>query len=254
MRAASLITGLYPPAVRERWGSEISHQVSQTGIRSWPDTIAGAVRLWLHPSDWPETLAGQTRRVLAVTLFSVIAVTALLLRATEPSATLTADVHHPATSLWLAPIVLGIGLAVPPPPLRWGALRRLMTTAIRTLAASAIMVAAMPVIVRSGMIEHPSGVAHAALIAYYWTTLGFTAASLCVLIARITPTLIAPTTRRISAALLLIGTGLALATGQSLLTIARTPPHTSSLTVTLALGLLSAAMISAGRDLREARS
>ncbi|MGH3382107.1 MAG: hypothetical protein ACRDP6_46010 [Actinoallomurus sp.] len=251
MRADALITGLYPPAVRERWGAEISHQVSQTGIRSWPDTIAGAVRLWLHPSDWPETLTGQTRRVMAVALFAVIAVTALLLRATASSATLTADVHHPATSLWLAPIALGIGLAVPPPPLRWDTLRRLMTTAIRTLTAPAIAIAAMPVTVRSGMFEHPTGITHAALIAYYWTTLVFTAARACTLIARITPALTIPTTRRISAALLLIGTGLALATGQSLLAIARTPPNTGSLAVTLALALLSAATISAGRDLRE---
>jgi hypothetical protein len=128
-----------------------------------------------------------------------------------------------------------------------------MTMAIRTLTAPAIAVAAMPLAVRSGAIEHPKGITDAALIAYYWATLGFTAARLCTLIARITPTLTMPTTRRLSAALLLIGTGLALATGQSLLTIARTPPQTSSLAVTLALGLLSAATINAGRDLREAK-
>jgi hypothetical protein len=254
MKAAALITGLYPPAVRERWGAEIGHQVAETGIRSWPDALAGAARLWLHPSEWPETLAGQTRRVLAVALFAVTAVTTLLLRATEPSATLTADAHHPATSLWLVPIALGIGLAVPPPPLRWGALRRLMTTAIRTLAAPAVAVAAMPVIVRSGLADHSTGMAGAALVAYYWATLGFTAARLCVLVARVTPALTMPTTRRLSAALLLIGTGLALAAGQSLLTVARTPAHTGTLAVALALGLLSAATISAGRDLREARS
>ncbi|MGI5200466.1 hypothetical protein ACQEU6_02505 [Spirillospora sp. CA-108201] len=73
MRAATLISGLYPPAVRPRWGTEISIEVSEAGIRCWPDAAAGAARLWLHPSDWPETLAGQTRRVLAVALFAVAA-------------------------------------------------------------------------------------------------------------------------------------------------------------------------------------
>ncbi len=250
MRAAALITGLYPPAVRERWGAEISRQVSETGIRSWPDTVAAAVRLWLHPSDWPESLAGQTRRVLAVAVTAVTAATALLLRATVPTTTLTADAHHPVTSLWLAPIALGIAVAVPPQPLRWGTLRRLTSTAVRTLAAPAVAVAAMPLAVRSGMLDHTTGIADAALVVYYWGTLGFTAARVCTLIARVAPALIMPTTRRLSAALLLIGAGLALAAGQSLLTA---PPHTDRLAVALALGLLSAATISAGRDLRAAR-
>lgn len=254
MRASALMTGLYPPGVRERWGAEISHEVSESGIRSWPDTLAGAVWLWLHPSDWPETLAGQTRRVLAVALFAISAVTALLLRATEPSVTLTADVRHPATSLWLAPILFGIGLAAPSPPLRWDALRRLTTVAIRTLAAPAVAVPAMFLTARSGVIAHPTGFAHAALIVYYWATLGFTALRLCTLIARVARTATMPTTRRLRAALLLFGTGLALAAGQSLLAIVRTAPHAGSFTVTLALGLLAAATISAGHDLRGGRA
>jgi hypothetical protein len=101
MSAATLLTGLYPPAVRERWGADISREVSASGIRSWPDTLTGAARLWLHPSDWPETFAGQTRRVLTVTLFAIIAATGLLLRTVAPSAALTADMRHPVTSLWL---------------------------------------------------------------------------------------------------------------------------------------------------------
>ncbi len=64
MRPSALMAALYPPAVRERWGAEISRQVSESGIRSWPDALLGAVRLWLHPGDWPETSDGQTRQVL----------------------------------------------------------------------------------------------------------------------------------------------------------------------------------------------
>jgi hypothetical protein len=254
MRASALITGLYPPAVRERWGAEISREVSESGIRSWPDTLAGAVRLWLHPSDWPETLAGQTRRVLAVALFAIIAVTALLLRATQPSAALTADVRHPATSAWLAPILLGIGLAAPHPPLRRDALRRLTAVAIRTLTAPAAAVLAMFLTAWSDVAEHPTGLRHVCLVAYYWATLGFTALCLCTLIARVARTATMPTTRRLRAALLLIGTGLALAAGQSLLAIASAAPHTGSLTVTVALALLAAATISVGRDLRPGRT
>ncbi|MGJ5755190.1 hypothetical protein FB563_3405 [Streptomyces puniciscabiei] len=97
MNAATLLTRLYPPAVRERWGEDIHHEVSAAGIRCWPDTLAGAARLWLHPGDWPETSSGQTRRVLTVALFALTAATALLLRSAEPSTTLTADIHHPPT-------------------------------------------------------------------------------------------------------------------------------------------------------------
>jgi hypothetical protein len=85
MSAATLLSGLYPPAVREQWGADISREVSASGIRSWPDTIAGAARLWLHPGDWPETFTGQTRRVLTVMLFAITAATALLLRTVAPS-------------------------------------------------------------------------------------------------------------------------------------------------------------------------
>src|SRR5207302_2930234 len=101
---------------------------AESGIRSWPDTVTGAVRLWLCPSDWPETSAAQTRRALAVALFAVTAVSALLLRAGQPSAAITADAGHPATSLWLAPVLLGVGLALPTPPSRWGLPGRLAAT------------------------------------------------------------------------------------------------------------------------------
>jgi hypothetical protein len=240
MKASALMAGLYPPAVRERWGTEISHQVAESGIRSWPDTVTQAVRLWLHPSDWPETLAGQTRRVLAVALFAVVGLTALLLRATTPSV----DLRHPATGLWLAPFLAGIGLAVPLP--RTAMLRRLTSVAVRTLAAPALALLALYVTARSGLVEHPSGPARAALIGYYWATLGFIALRLCTFVARVGRTATMPGTRRLCAALLLIGGGLALATVQWLLA--------GSFVVTAALGVLSAVTITTGYDLARRRS
>jgi hypothetical protein len=84
------------------------------------------VRLWLHPSDWPETIAGQTRRTVLVALAAVTAATALLLRAIGPSGTITSDLGHPVTSLWLVLLLLGAAVAVPIRPLlHWATLRRL---------------------------------------------------------------------------------------------------------------------------------
>ncbi len=253
MSAATLLTGLYPPAVRERWGADISREVSASGIRSWPDTLAGAARLWLHPSDWPETFAGQTRRVLTVALFVIIAATGLLLRTVAPSAALTADIRHPVTSLWLAPLLLGVILAAPLPPLRGEALRRLATVAARTLAAPAAAVLAM-VLMAWGGIKHPTGFADAALFVYYWLTLGFVALRLCTLVARSAHATALPTTRRLSVALLLMGTGLAVAASQGLVVVVRTGPHPDPLAETLTLGLLAATAISAGQDLRRKRA
>jgi hypothetical protein len=130
---------------------------------------------------------------------------------------------------------------------RWGAeisYEVAESATVRTLTAPVLALAAMVVTARSGMAEHPTGFPHAALIVYYWATLGFIAVRLCTLIARAATM---STTRRLCAALLLIGTGLALAAVQSLLAAVRTPV---SLTATLVLGLLAAATISAGHDLR----
>lgn len=254
MSAATVLTGLYPPAVRERWGADISREVSATGFRSWPDTLAGAARLWLHPSDWPETFTGQTRRVLTVTLAAITAATGLLLRAESPSTTLTVSIHHPVTSLWLAPLLLGGILAAPLPPLRGEALRRLATAAVRTLAVPAAAALAMAAMAWGGVAEQATGFANAALVLYYWLTLAFIALRLCTLVARVAQATTPPSTRRLSTALLLIGTGLALAASQSLLAIARTAPRPDSLAETLMLSLLAGMAISAGHDLGRKRA
>ncbi|AKJ12553.1 hypothetical protein ABB07_21730 [Streptomyces incarnatus] len=252
MNAATVLTRLYPPAVRQRWGEDIRHEVSASGIRSWPDTLAGAARLWLHPGDWPETSSGQTRRVLTVALFALTAATGLLLRSAEPSTTLTADLHHPPTSLWLLPLLTGIALAAPLPPLHGAALRHLTTAAARTLAAPAAAVAALCLTAWSGRTEHLTGITEAATVTSYWLTLAFAALRLCVLIARISRTAHLPSTRRLSTALLCIGTGLTLAASQNLL--AATTLRPGSLAESTALGLLAATALSAGHDLRQKRA
>ncbi|TDD69232.1 hypothetical protein E1293_36085 [Actinomadura darangshiensis] len=187
-------------------------------------------------------------------MFAIAAVTALLLRATQPSAALTADPGHPLTSSWLVPVLLGIGLATPLPVLRWRALARLVTVAVRTLAAPAAALSAMVLAANSGVVEQPTGFVKAALIGCYWAVLAFTALRLCSLVARVAAAAAMPTTGRLRAALLLIGTGLALAAGQSLFAIVGTAPGGGSVTVMLVLGLLAAATIRAGHDLRPDRT
>lgn len=253
MNAATFLTGLYPPSIRERWGEDIRREVSTSGMRSWPDTVAGAARLWLNPSDWPETFAGQTRAVLTVTLFAIIAVTGLLLRAVAASTTLTPDVRHPMASLWLAPLLLGLVLAAPIPALRPAMLRRLAIVAVGTLTPPAVAVVAMVLTAWHGVADQPTGVAAAALVLYYWLTLGFVAFRLCIFVARVGPVTILPTKRRLRVALLNVGVGLTLAASQSLIALVRTGPHLGSVAPTVVLGLLSGTAISVAFDLRQQR-
>jgi hypothetical protein len=231
-------SALYPPAVRERWGTEIDDALRDAGLRAWPDTLAGAARLWLHPTDWPEPRTGQTRRTVAVALFAVLALSTLLLRAISPSSTVTADTNHPATSVWLVPVLLGAALAAPLPPLHWAALRRLALETIRTLTTPALAVLAMLLIARTGTLQHPPAPVAAALFAYYWATLAFTAYRLCTLIARAARTAALPSTRRLTAALALTGTGLAAAAAQ-----------TATITATPALAALALTTLLTAHDL-----
>lgn len=252
MNAATLLTGLYPPPVRQRWGGEIHREVEASGIRCWPDTLAGAARLWLHPSFWPEAETGQTRRVMTVALSAVTAATALLLRSLTPAAGLTADIRHPVTSLWLAPLLLGVLLAAPLPPLRLELLTRLAATAVRTLALPAAAGAALVALAWSGAVTGATGYADAALVASYWLTLGFVALRLCTLVARTAALTAPPGTRRLSAALLCMGTGLALAAAQTVLPLGRGGLHPAAPAQMLGLALLAAATLTSGRDLRNA--
>ncbi|BCJ39109.1 hypothetical protein Athai_66120 [Actinocatenispora thailandica] len=254
MSAATLLTRLYPPAVQERWGADISHEVSTAGIRSWPDTLVGAVRLWLHPSDWGETRAGQTRRVLTVTLFAVVAATVLTLRTAAPSTAWTADPSRPATSLWLVPLLIGIALGSPLPRFRPASLRYLAAVAVRTLAAPAVAVAALLALAWSGVAGHVTGPAAGVLVGYYWGTLAFVALRCCTLVARISGATALPSTRRLSVALLFFGLGLTLAAGQSLLVEARSGVHPSTIAVAVVLAVLAAGTLTAGHDLRRHRA
>ncbi|MGG2464091.1 hypothetical protein ACO0M4_30670 [Streptomyces sp. RGM 3693] len=133
-----------------------------------------------------------------VALFVLTAATGLLLPSVEPSTTLTADIQHPATSLWLAPLLLGIGFAAPLPALNGEALRSLTASTLRALTAPTAAVASLCLTAWSGMAEHLAGFTAVAAVTYYWLTLGFVALRLCVLVARIARTAHLPTTRRLS--------------------------------------------------------
>ncbi len=248
MNIPALLVRLYPPAIRRRWGAEIAREAQLAGPRSWFDTVVGATKLWLHPSDWPETTIGQTRRVVATALVAVITTAALLLRAAGP-ASLTATVDHPATSAWLAPVLVGLTLATPLPPLHLAAFGRLTVTAARILIAPVLALAVLFLIAHSGLIDRPTGVVHLLLLGYYWATLGFAGICLCLLMVRVSRIAVMPSTRRLHLGLLFIGTGLTLAAVQTLTTL-RPTVHVGTMVLSCGLAAHAAALLIVGLDLR----
>ncbi len=252
MSMAEILSGLYPPAIRERWGEDISREVSTAGVRAWPNTLVGAVRLWLHPSDWPETATGQTRRVLTVALFAVTATTALVLRANASSATLTADLHRPLASAWLALLLLAVVLAAPLPVPRVHLLRGLVAVAVRALAAPVVALAALLLLAWSGVPDRATGLGDVVLAGYYWLTLGFVAQRLCLLVARVAAMVTLPTTRRLTAALVCLGAGLGLAASQSLVSLVRAGNDPGRIAPMVAFVVLATVAGVTAQDLRTA--
>jgi hypothetical protein len=153
---------------------------------------------------------------VAAALFVVAAVVALLFRAGSTATTATADLHHPVSSLWLGPILLGGALTAPLPPLRRDALRRLAVATIRALPIPVLVLAALILLARSGLVEHPTATTNALLVAGYWAGLVIVMVRMCAYVAEVYEIATVPSVRRLRPGLLLVGTGIALAAGQTL--------------------------------------
>jgi hypothetical protein len=249
MRAAVILAALYPPQVRERWGDDLVAEVAEGGPRSWADTVGGALWLWAHPSVWPESTAGQTRRVVLVELAVAAVLTALLLRATgQASSAFSTDLARPATSAWLVFALAGLATGAPLPPLRWRKLQRMAAVSVRTMTAPAIALVLLWLLAQSGLaLRHPGTVTEILLRCYYWATLAFGGLRLCALAGHATRVVIPPSARRLTAAALLVGTGLTMAAAQNL----ASRPHLALGTAVLSagLGVIGIGTLATGRDL-----
>ncbi|MFC0432254.1 hypothetical protein [Kutzneria buriramensis] len=244
-----MLIRLYPPAIRERWGSDIADEVDRAGPRSWFNTAVGAGKLWLHPSDWPETVAGQTSRVVATALVAVGVVLTLSLRAAG-AGPLTANIDHPASSAWLIPILTGVVLAVPSPALSVPVLGRLVAVAARTLAPPGLLFAALCLVANLGSLDSPVCPVRVLLLVCYWVTLCFGGIRLCVLVARAGRVVAMPSGPRLHLALMFVATGLAVAAVQSFAAAFREPSEVGLALMTCGLATSATAVLIAGMDLR----
>ncbi|WP_329045805.1 hypothetical protein OG738_29875 [Amycolatopsis sp. NBC_01488] len=249
MNVPAVLAALYPPAIHRRWGTEIAQEARLAGPRSWSDTVVGAVKLWLHPSEWPEPGSGETSRVLVTAFGVVITASGLLVRAFG-AGRLSVNAAQLAAGVWLVPVVAGVVLAAPLLPLKRSAFGRAFAVAARTLVVPAAAVAALLLLARTGLADHLTGLPNVLVVTYYWVTLGFVGFHLCLLVARIGRVAVLPSLERLRLALLCGGTGFALGAVQAL--VAAGPSGVRADAVVLASGLatLAVALISVGRDLR----
>lgn len=249
MNVPAVLAALYPPAIRRRWGSEIADEARLAGPRSWFDTVVGAGKLWLHPSDWPEPDPGETSRVLVTAFGVVIAASGLLVRAFG-AGRLSVDAARLAAGVWLAPVVAGVVLAAPLLPLKRRTFGRAFAVTGRTLVLPTSAVAALLLLARSGLADQLTGPARVLPVSYYWATLGFVGFRLCLLVARIGRVAVPPSLERLRLALLCGGTGLALAAVQALAAADAGGVRAGAMALASGLAALAVAVISVGRDLR----
>lgn len=236
MNVPAVLAGLYPPAVRRRWGADIAEEVRSAGPRTWFDTVLGAAKLWLRPSDWPDPVPSRTSRVLLTAFAGVLTVSVLLVRAGGPL-----PWRGPVTGLWLAPLLAGVVLSVPRPVFDRKVLRRMVTVGRGALVRAALAMAALVLLAHSGLGDHAPG---ALLVAYYWLTLGFTGFQLCLLVDRLGRLVVVPGLRRLRFALLCGGTGLALAAAQA---------GFGAPALACCLAVLAGVVVLVGRDLGRVR-
>lgn len=249
MSLPGLIVGLYPPAVRERWGEEIVAEATEAGPRAWPDVAAGAARLWIHPGDWPELVAGQTRRVVLVALCAVTVCTLLLLRATVQSpGVLSPGVDHPGAVLWCGLVAAGLLVAAPLPRLTPGDVVSIVVAGFRTLAVPMLALFAMFVAAHSGAIDsHPPLVVNGLLVAWYWATLCLAGICACRFAARVGRIARPVGTRRLQAGLGLLGAGLAVAAME--VVVAGASRSVGTIAAGVCLAILAAASLAVAHDL-----
>jgi hypothetical protein len=147
MTVAHSLVGLFPRAVRERWGSELADETRSAGWRAWPDLVINLAALWIHPAIWPaESVARRRARAanlaLAVTGAGWLTGHALL----ELSAAVPRGLAHS----WILDVCdlitfLGFLLVLPlPRASTWPAL---VATAVRHLTIPVLLAGGVVVVV-----------------------------------------------------------------------------------------------------------
>ena len=131
-----VVAGLYPRAIRDRWGQELGGEIEREGWRGLPRLVVAIAGMWLHPAIWPTSSSAERRRRVAALTVLVVGIGWLTAHAVLE---LTGAVPRSIAHSWLLTTCdlvtfAGFLMAVPVPRLRRTALARLAWTVARRLA------------------------------------------------------------------------------------------------------------------------
>jgi hypothetical protein len=141
MNLTRALIGLYPRAVRDRWGPELEDQAAADGWRSWVGLLVTVAGLWIHPAVWPARSMTH-RRARAANL--TVAVTGAGWLTGHALLELSASVPSSFAHSWVldfcdAVTFVGFVLVLPlPRPAAW---TKVVALAVRRLTAPVLLAA-----------------------------------------------------------------------------------------------------------------
>jgi hypothetical protein len=160
------LVGLYPRAIRDRWGPEFEDQATSEGWRSWPGLLVTLAGLWMHPAIWPARSISH-RRARAANL--TVAVTGAGWLTGHVLFELSASIHGRLAHSWILDVCdvvtfAGFVLVLPlPRPAAW---RKVVVLATRRFA--------VPILLAAGVVmaaNHHPGSLRVPTMAGWWLAL-----------------------------------------------------------------------------------
>ncbi|MFJ9368328.1 hypothetical protein ACIRRA_28425 [Nocardia sp. NPDC101769] len=202
---------LYPKPCRDRWGEELREAVHATGFRSWPNILAGAIDMWLHPAIWPTRYGSQRRARAAAMAIAVSGDGWFIANLTTDDETSRFLPILQACGIGLA---LGLLLVAPRPLLDRAEIGVLFRRGARALTLPALLIAGVVFLVHAGTNVPALPALRIVVLGIWWGAWLLLAANGCRMLANLGPDIVVAPTRRRSIA------GIAVLTGTSAISAA----------------------------------
>jgi hypothetical protein len=176
MSVVRVLLRLHPAPFRERWGPELEADAQAAGARSWPNLVANALDMWLHPVIWPADSASQRQHRAATTALAITLAAWFTGRAATANDSQVTWQAHPVWNVadCAMLMLLGAALVLPLPRPTPNAVAALLRKSVTSLAAPAALGIGALIFVHT---THPATGSTARLLvtASYWLTLGLAA-------------------------------------------------------------------------------
>lgn len=213
MSLIRVLLRLHPASFRERWGPELEADARAAGRRSWPNLLASATDMRLHPVVWLAESASQRHHRAAAMALAGTLTTWFIGRAATTNDSLLSWHAHRAWNMadCVALMLLGVVLILPLPRPTWNAVTTLLRKSFQALAAPAILGVGGLLFVRNA---HPAALSTARLLvtAGYWLTLALGAIQVGRIVATISTSVVtspSPARLRLGIGILAVGSALA---------------------------------------------